>query len=278
MATQAQVRGQATETAAAILGRSRGHFLRRHSSLLLGLLGVLVVLVAWQVCAATGIVDSRISSDPISVAGSLIQLFSHGTIWIPVGNTALEAGLAVAIIIVFGIPIGIVLGRLDVLRKMSDPIINVLNSVPYVLFLPVIIFWFGLGETSRVLVVVWAGILPLIINTIAGVRNIDQDYLRVGQVFCVPRGRFFWSILLPAAMPFIVAGLRLAVARALVGAIVVEFFLSSNGLGFFVQNAASNFDMGAAMAGIVVMAAGALGINRLIGGVERRVVSWSQAQ
>lgn len=278
MATQAQVRGPAVDEAEAALRRTRAGWLRKYSSFALGSLGVLVVLVAWQLAAVTGIVDLRISSTPIEVASSLIQLFGSGQIWAPIGTTATEFGSAVAIIVVFGIPIGIILGRLTVLRKMSDPIISVLNSVPYVLFLPIIIFWFGLGEVSRVLVVVWAGILPLIINTSAGVRNIDQDYLRVGQVFCVPRVRFFWSILFPAAMPFIVAGLRLAIARALVGAIVVEFFLSSNGLGFFVQNAASQFDMSTAMAGIVVMAAAALGLSRLIGAIEHRVMSWSHAQ
>ena len=198
-------------------------------------------------------------------------------IWSAIGNTASEVGWALAIILVAGIPIGIVLGRLTWLRQMADPVLSILNSVPYVLFLPLIIFWFGLGETARVLVVVWAGILPLIINTTAGVRNINRDYLRVGRVFSASRLRFFASILIPATMPFILTGVRLAVARALVGAIVVEFFLSSNGLGYFVQNETSNFQMSAAMAGIVVMAVAALLLTRLIGLVEKRVIAWSQA-
>jgi ABC-type nitrate/sulfonate/bicarbonate transport system permease component len=238
---------------------------------------VLVLLAAWQICAVTGVVDVHISSDPSQVAREEVTLFGNGTIWGPIGNTAAEVGWALAIIIVVGIPLGIILGRVTPLRQMTEPIVSILNSVPYVLFLPLIIFWFGLGETARVLVVVWAGILPLIINTTAGVRNINVDYLRVGRVFSVSRLRFFASILLPATMPFILTGVRLAVARALVGAIVVEFFLSSNGLGYFVQNETSNFQMSAAMAGIVVMAVAALLLTRLIGVIEKRVISWSQA-
>ncbi len=249
-----------------------------HASLIFGAIGVILLLAAWQVCAMTGIVDIHISSDPTQVFHQEVHLFGSGTIWTPIGTTATEVGWALAIIILVGIPLGIVLGRFALLRQMTDPIVSILNSVPYVLFLPLIIFWFGLGERSRVLVVVWAGILPLIINTSAGVRNIDRDYLRVGTVFSVPRGRFFASILFPAAMPFILTGLRLAVARALVGAIVVEFFLSTNGLGYFVQNATSNFQMSTAMGGIVVMAVAALLLTRLIGAVERRVLSWSQAE
>jgi ABC-type nitrate/sulfonate/bicarbonate transport system permease component len=260
------------------IGSTRLAWARNHASLVFGTIGVIILLAAWQICAVTGAVDIRISSDPSQVAQEEVKLFGNGSIWAPIGNTASEVGWALLLIVVLGIPIGILLGRVTSLRQMSDPIISILNSVPYVLFLPLIIFWFGLGERSRVLVVVWAGILPLIINTTAGVRNINRDYLRVGQAFSVSRTRFFASILLPAAMPFILTGLRLAVARALVGAIVVEFFLSSNGLGYFVQTQTSNFQMSAAMAGIAVMAVAALLLTRLIGLVEKRVISWSQAQ
>jgi NitT/TauT family transport system permease protein len=231
-------------------GSAKFDWLGRHGSLVFGALGVVLLLAAWQVCAVTGIVDVHISSDPSQVVQEEIALFGNGTIWGPAGNTAAEVGWALAIIIIAGVPIGIILGRITPLRQMAEPIISILNSVPYVLFLPLIIFWFGLGETARVLVVVWAGILPLIINTSAGVRNTNVDYLRVGRVFAVSSPRFFVSILLPAALPFILTGIRLAVARALVGAIVVEFFLSSDGLGYFVQNEASSFQMSEAMAGI----------------------------
>ncbi|MGH3246957.1 MAG: ABC transporter permease [Trebonia sp.] len=256
----------------------RFNWLNRHGSLVFGALGVALLLAAWQVCAVTGVVDVRISSDPSQVVQEEITLFGNGTIWAPIGNTAAEVGWALAIIIVAGIPVGIILGRVTWLRQMTEPIVSILNSVPYVLFLPLIVFWFGLGGTARVVVVVWAGILPLIINTTAGVRNINVDYLRVGRVFSASPLRFFASILLPATMPFILTGVRLAVARALVGAIVVEFFLSSNGLGYFVQSETSNFQMSAAMAGIVVMAVAALLLTRLIGVVEKRVISWSQAR
>ena len=267
---------EATDTPELRFASARFGWLGRHGSLVFGTIGVLVLLAAWQICAVTGVVDVHISSDPSQVAREEVTLFGNGTIWGPIGNTAAEVGWALAIIIVVGIPLGIILGRVTPLRQMTEPIVSILNSVPYVLFLPLIIFWFGLGETARVLVVVWAGILPLIINTTAGVRNINVDYLRVGRVFSVSRLRFFASILLPATMPFILTGVRLAVARALVGAIVVEFFLSSNGLGYFVQNEASSFQMSAAMAGIVVMAVAALLLAWLIGAIEKRVISWSQ--
>jgi ABC-type nitrate/sulfonate/bicarbonate transport system permease component len=252
--------------------------LRRRRSLLLGTLGMLVLLVAWQVCATTGLVDQTISSTPLKIAAAEGHLFGSGQIWEPLRLTGLEFGLGLGIAIVVGIPLGILLGRIRFLDEMAQPIINVLNAVPYVMFLPIIIFWFGIGNTSRVLLVVWAGILPLIINTIAGVRNLDRDFVRVSTVFCASRLFFMRAVALPAALPFILTGVRLALARALVGAIVAELFLASGGLGYFVQTATANFDMTQAMSGIVIMAVVALILTRAIGYLERRLTHWSGSQ
>ena len=252
--------------------------MRRHSSPLLGVLGGVIVLVAWQVCASTGVVDVSFSSSPLRIARTEGTLFGTGQIYPALAATGWELLWGLLITFAAGIPVGLVLGRSRVLHDMTEPIVNVLYSVPYVMFLPVIIFWFGINDASRVVVIVWAGILPLVINVTAGVRNINDDYVRVATVFCAPRLRFFTSVALPATLPYILAGVRLAVGRALVGAIVAELFLASQGLGYFVQNQTSNFDMDAAMAGIVILAAAALLLNWGVRLIERRFTHWAGAQ
>jgi len=239
---------------------------------------VLIVLVLWQAAAGFGLVDVTFSSSPIRTVQSGAHLFATGEIWSPLGATGYELLWGLGITFILGIPIGLVLGRYKVLHDMTEPIVNVLYSVPYVMFLPIIIFWFGLDNVSRVIVIVWAGILPLIINITAGVRNLDNDYTRVATVFCTPRLKFFTNIALPATLPYILAGIRLAVGRGLVGAIVAELFLASNGLGYFVQNKTSNFDVDSAMAGIVLLAAVALLLNWAVRLIERRFTHWAGAK
>ena len=251
---------------------------RRHSSLLLGTLGGLIVLVAWQLCASAGLVDVSFTSSPIRIAREEGTLFGNGQIYPALGATGLELLWGLLISFVAGIPIGLVLGRSKLLHDMTEPIVNVLYSVPYVIFMPIIIFWFGINETSRVVVIVWAAILPLVINVTAGVRALNSDYVRVATVFCASRLAFFRTVALPATMPYILAGIRLSVGKALVGAIVAELFLASQGLGYFVQNSTSNFEMDAAFAGIVIMAAAALILNWGVGLVERRFTHWAGAQ
>lgn len=255
-----------------------GGWARRHSTILFGALGVVIVLIAWQICASTGVVDSSFTSSPLHIAQSEGSLFGSGAIWPVLGATALELFWGLLISFAAGIPIGLVLGRSKVLHDMTQPMINVLYSVPYVIFMPIIIFWFGINESSRVIVIIWAAILPLVINVIAGVRALNSDYVRVATVFCASRMAFFRVVALPATLPYILAGIRLSVGKALVGAIVAELFLASPGLGYFVQNSTSNFDMDAAFAGIVILAVVALLLNWGVSLIERRFTHWAGAQ
>lgn len=281
-ATQEAAVGRPAQRTAPATGMPAGHsglsgWARRHSSPLLGTAGVLIVLVAWQICASTGVVDVSFTSSPFRIARTEVSLFHSGQIYPALGATGLELLWGLLISFIAGIPIGLVLGRSKILHDMTEPLVNVLYSVPYVIFMPIIIFWFGINETSRVVVIVWAAILPLVINVTAGVRALNNDYVRVATAFCASRTAFFRTVALPATMPYILAGIRLSVGKALVGAIVAELFLASQGLGYFVQNQTSNFDMDAAFAGIVLLAAAALILNWGVGLIERRFTHWAGA-
>ncbi len=250
----------------------------RHRSGLLGAVGIAVVLIAWQVSSMTGLSNVSFTSDPTRIAKAEVTLFKGGEIWKYLGATGYELLWGLLITFVAGIPIGLVLGRSRTLHDLTEPWVNILYSVPYVIVIPILIFWFHIGLTPRVVVIVWAGILPLIINVTTGVRNLDRDYNRVATVFCTPRLTFFRTVALPATLPYILAGVRLAVGRALVGGIVAELFLGSNGLGYFVQNQTSNFNMDSAMAGVVILAVVALILNWSVRLVERRFTHWADAQ
>jgi ABC-type nitrate/sulfonate/bicarbonate transport system permease component len=253
-------------------------WIERHRSGLLGFVGIVVVLAVWQISTGTGLADPSFSSNPVHIVKAEITLFRSGEIYGYLKASGLELLWGLLIILLAGIPIGLVRGRSRVLHDLTEPWVNILYSTPYVIVIPIIIFWSGIGNTSRILVIVWAGILPLIINVTTGVRNLDRDYVRVATVFCTPRLTFLRTIALPATLPYILAGVRLAVGRALVGAIVAELFLGNNGLGYFVQNSTTNSDIDGAMAGVVIIAVVALILNWGIRLIERRFTHWAEAQ
>jgi ABC-type nitrate/sulfonate/bicarbonate transport system permease component len=258
---------------------SRGsNFWFRSQGGLLSLLGILIVLVAWQICASTNVVNPTFSSSPIDIAKAEYTIFQDGSIWSTLGKTGWELLIGLLIIIVGGIPLGLIIGASNTLYHLSRGMIDILYSVPFVLFLPIIIFWFGIDNESRIVLVIWSGILPLMMNTIAGVRSLDRDYSRVAKVFCTPRTVYFLRVAMPATIPYILSGVRLAIGRALVGAIVAEFFMGSGGLGFFVQQQAAQFNTAESMAGIVILAVVAIVLNNIVGGLYRRYALWAEPQ
>ena len=269
--------GKATPPAARP-GGGPGLWVRRHRSGLLGLVGVIVVLAIWQISTGSGLADASFSSDPLHIIKEEIELFRTGEIWGYLKASGLEMFWGLLIIIVLGIPIGLIRGRSRALHDLTEPWVNILYSTPYAILIPVLIFWSGIGDASRIIVIVWAGILPLIINVTTGVRNLDSDYSRVATVFCASRLAFMRTVALPATLPYILAGVRLGIGRALVGAIIAELFLGNNGIGYYVQNATTNANIDGAMAGVTIIAAVALLLNWGVRLIERRFTHWAEAQ
>ncbi|WP_079131939.1 ABC transporter permease [Streptomyces nanshensis] len=247
----------------------------RHLNLVLGVVGLAVVLGAWQLCAVTGIVDPNFSSSPSGAFLALIESVGSGAIWAPLGSTLSIVALGMAISVVAGIPAGLLIGRNKYLHGLTDPLISIMYSVPYVVFLPMLIFWFGIEMNARLVIVVWSSLFPLLINVIAGSRNLDPAYTQVSRVYCASRLYTLRAVAFPATLPYILAGIRQAVGRALIGAIVAELFMGSSGLGYQVQLQTSNFAMDEAMASIAVIAVVAIVLTRGVGHLERRFTFWS---
>jgi ABC-type nitrate/sulfonate/bicarbonate transport system permease component len=267
--------GRPTNTRPATEFDRRPTFVVRNRTLLLGLLGGFIVLAAWQALVWLGVVDSRFSSSPVGAVTSLGYLADTGSLWGPTLSTLQSVALGMAISIAIAVPVGLVIGRSVVLHGLAEPLISIMYSVPFVVFLPVIIFWFGIDNTARLVIVIWAAAFPLLINVVAGARNLDANYLQVSRVFCSSRLKTLWSVSLPGTMPYILAGIRQAVGRSLVGAIVAELFMGTEGLGYVVQTETSNFQMDHAMAAIGVIAVVAVVLNRGVAWLESRLTFWS---
>lgn len=250
----------------------------RHLNAVLGAVGLIVVLGAWQLSATWGIVDANFSSSPAGAVAALVDTIRTGEVWAPLGATLSIVLWGMLVSVVAGIPLGLLIGRNKVLYGLTEPVISIVYSVPYVVFLPIIIFWFGIDAQARTVIVVWSALFPLLINVIAGARNLEPSHMQVAQVFCASRTLALRSVAFPATLPYILAGVRQAVGRALIGAIVAELFMGSEGLGYVVQLKTTDFQMDDAMAAIVIIAIVAVVLNRGVAYLERRFTFWSVAE
>jgi ABC-type nitrate/sulfonate/bicarbonate transport system permease component len=211
---------------------------------------------------------------PSQIAGTLWEMFATGSVWAPLGVSATAFAIGLALAIVAGLPLGILLGRSSTLSAMFDPFITAFNATPRLVFLPLLMLWFGIGLWSKVAVVFLGALFPLLINTYEGVRNADKLLINVVRSFGANEWDIARLVVVPNALPFIVVGLRLAIGRAVLGVVVSEFFGSQEGLGVLMVRAASAFQVNVVFAGLVIFAGLSLVMTGLVKLLEDRMSRW----
>ena len=236
-----------------------------------GLTGIVLFFAGWQALFELHELNPLFVGSPSGMARALYHLFEHGTIWPDLRESGAEFVLGFGIGVGAGVVLGTLIGWFALVDDVLDPLVAAFYATPYVAFLPLIVVWVGIGLWAKVAIVVWASFFAILINTIAGVKNTPPELLRVAESFCVGRVRLLQTVVLPAAVPYVLAGLRQSVGRSLVGVIVAEFYLSSKGIGFFISSATTSFRPNDAFAAIFITAVVGLVLVRGVGIVERRV-------
>jgi NitT/TauT family transport system permease protein len=211
---------------------------------------------------------------PSHIAGTLWTMFATGSIWKPLGVSASAFAIGLLLAIVAGLPLGVLLGRSATLNAMVDPFITAFNATPRLVFLPLLMLWFGIGIWSKVAVVFLGALFPLLINTYEGVRNADRLLINVVRSFGAGEWDIARLVVVPNSLPFIIVGLRLAIGRAVLGVVVSEFFGSQDGLGVVMVRAASEFKVDIVFAGLIVFAALSLIMTGLVKLLEDRLTRW----
>ena len=261
------------DTAAAL----RKNLWQRIEPTALGAGTIVLLLVVWQVWPDIFPLKPGTKlffAVPSQIAGTLWNMFATGSIWTPLRVSASAFALGLALAIAAGLPLGVLIGRSATLNAMIDPFITAFNATPRLVFLPLLMLWFGIGIWSKVAVVFIGALFPLLINTQEGVRNADKLLINVVRSFGASEWDIARLVVMPNALPFILVGLRLAIGRAVLGVVVAEFFGSQEGLGVVMVRAASSFKVDVVFAGLIVFAALSLIMTGLVKLLEDRLTRW----
>jgi ABC-type nitrate/sulfonate/bicarbonate transport system permease component len=250
---------------------------QRSEPAVLGVLGILVILLLWE--AVPYVVTMKAGTKlfftpPSQVAETLWTLFASGVIWAPLGVSAAGFAIGLGIAIVIALPLGILIGRSETLNALFDPFITAFNATPRLVFLPLVLLWFGLGLWSKVVIVAFGAIFPLLINTHEGIRNADRLLINVVRSFGAREWDVVRIVVVPNALPYILTGLRLAIGRAVLGVVVSEFFGSDQGLGVMMVQAASQYKVNIVFAGMIVFMTLSLAMTSLVKLLESRLGRW----
>lgn len=213
------------------------------------------------------------------IMGALAELFQTGAIWpaLSFSATAFCSGLAASIII--ALPLGVIMGRSKSFNDMFDPFITAFNATPRLVFLPLILIWLGVGMWSVMLIVFIGALFPLLINTYEGVKNADKLLINVVRSYGASEWEINKMVVLPNSIPYIVAGLRLAIGRAVLGIVVAEFFGGSSvGVGVLMVKAAGAYKVDIVFAGLVIFMCISLVLTSMVRMIENRLSRWRPAK
>jgi len=217
---------------------------------------------------------SAATSIRCAIAEAFWQLARTGKLWTALLDSLRPFLLGYGLAIVVGIPIGLVIGRFRTVEAAIGIYITAGYAMPLVALVPLLVLWLGLGFAVKVAIVFLMSVFPICINTWLGVTAVPKTLIEVGKSFVAPDAVILRRIILPATLPYIMAGIRLAVGRAVVAMVIAEFFTSISGLGAVIITSANNFDTATMFVPIVILMVMAIGLNYLIGAVERWVAPW----
>jgi ABC-type nitrate/sulfonate/bicarbonate transport system permease component len=251
-------------------------FYGRNLALCRGVLSLLAGFLLWEWVARYVVKSTLIIVPPSQVVESFVELVSKGELQTHVYVTGFEFILGFGLAAVLGVGFGIAIGVSNAVRDVLDPWLSALYATPVVAFAPLFVVWMGIGPSSKVAVAFLLAVLPIIINTSAGIRTTDQNLVDVARSFAARRSQVFRKILIPYALPFIIAGLRLGVGRAIIGVVVAEFFGTRAGLGYMILVSSQLFDTSALFVAVVILAGAGILSVIVLQKVERWLAPWRE--
>lgn len=254
--------------------RTLWHLYRDNERTILGVASFVGFFLYWELGAALGWVDLFFFSSPSRILYAGFREVQLARFWndVRVSGTELFGGYILAVVL--GIPLGIFTGWYRRLNFFLDPWLNFLNALPRVALLPLIVLWVGIGIWSKILVVFLGAFITIWINTLYGVRTVDKRFLDVAHSFNASQGRIFTTVVMPGSVPFILAGLRLGVGRALIGVIVGELYSANAGLGYMIAVAGQTLQTDRLLFGVVLLTLMGVVLVELLRLVEHRFQKW----
>jgi ABC-type nitrate/sulfonate/bicarbonate transport system permease component len=248
--------------------------LKRYEGLLIGSSAVLIFVTVWQLAAFRRVVPELFLPGPTDIANAFGTYIARGQIWPDMWISGQELMYGFGLSILMGLPLGILMGWYRRLNMALDPFVTFFYSIPRVALTPLLIIWFGIGINSKIAVVFLGAIFAIVINTAAGVRNLDPALIKAARSFGASDAQLFRTIVLPGSVPFILTGLRLGLGHALTGVVVGELVAAQAGVGLMMATAGATFQTSKVFVGLIIVATTGVLLTYILSKIEQRYQTW----
>ncbi len=236
---------------------------------------VIAFLVIWQASAKLGWVNASVFPPLDEILSALWNALASGAILDDIAISLQRSGIAFVAAVGLGIPLGLFMGQVRAVERALDPLLQFFRQTSALALYPVFILLLGLGEASKVFVIFWATLFPILLSTIGGVKEVDKKLIEMARTYGAGSLQIFRRVVLPASVPSIFVGLRLSATTALLLLIAAEMIGANKGLGFQVMNAQYNFQIPLMFAAIFILALFGLAANAALVHLQRRLCRWA---
>jgi NitT/TauT family transport system permease protein len=240
------------------------------------LLSLVCVLGIWEIFG--GMIDPVLFTVPSKIAVAAVGMIASGELWNYLWPSLVVLAVGLILAAIIGIAIGLLLARFRLLDVAFGSYITFLYSIPSVALVPLIVLWAGFEMTAKIIILFMFAFFPMVINTYQGVRNVDTKLLEVGRAFRCSERQLWANIVLPAALPFIVTGVRLALGRGLIGMVLADLYTAISGIGYLIVRTASTFQVDKMFVPIVTLGLLGVTLTWLLRVVEIKVAPWTAVQ
>ncbi|MCI2417399.1 ABC transporter permease [Saccharopolyspora sp. K220] len=237
-----------------------------------------LILALWAAGSALGRLDPLVIPAPSRVAAALWdELFINGSMWTDIASTMYRVVVGLVLGVVVGVLIGVLMGQSRVLSHLLDPLISFTFPMPKLALLPLLILWLGIGEPSKIAMVLLGTFFPMAVNTYTGVTGVNRVLVWNARTLGASRRQILWTVVLPSVTPHILSGIRVATGISFVLVVAAEMISANDGLGYSIVFWQRNFRPDIMLAGILVTAVLGFVLDRLISRASSRLLAWQDS-
>ncbi len=236
------------------------------------LISIVCVFAAWEYFGRQ--INPLFMSYPIAIAKAGVVLVANGELFEALKSSLWTLVVGFTLASTIGITIGLAIGRYRYVDAATDWIVNALYATPLIAVIPLVILWFGLGDTAKLFIVTILAVFPVIINTASGVRNVPSALIDVGNAFAANEHQVFMKIILPAVLPYIMTGLRLGIGRSIIGMVAAEFYTAITGLGALITKYGNQYDTASMFVPIFILMFLGITLTSIVRKLEEMFAPW----
>ncbi len=268
--TPASIRPQQTDAIGTTILTPRRRFL-------LAVASFVGTVCFWELATALGWIDQVLLPSPAEVVKALITSILDGSLLTNVVASFVRVVEGFLLAMLVAVPMGIAMGVSQIIFGVLNPLLELLRPIPPIAVIPLTILWFGIGELSKALLIAYGAFFPILVNTMAGFREVERVHVHAAQALGASRYHIFRDVVLRSALPFVIVGARLGMGMAFIVLVAAELIASNAGLGFMINDARYNFRTDQMFVGMACIGILGFALNILLLKIEGRLLKWKSS-